>query len=720
MMRYGICVARDCLMLRFLFPICLFLSALLLFSIQPMVAKALLPVYGGTPAVWTLCMLFFQIILLASYTYVWLLSLFNKPVIWRVTHVILGIVSLTALPLLFRPWVMGGQPEWAILYSLLIQLGVPLLLIGASAPLLQLAYSQTKNKGSSDPYFLYAASNLGSLISLLIYPWLIERYVGLTYQFYLWNIGYLVYLILLCLLVFGARYKPLEKEPITFKSWPWQEMMYWVFLSFIPCSLMLGVTLYITTDVAATPLFWVLPLALYLLSFILTFRQKPFISQNWLIRNVLFFLTFTVLGFILGVSQVRAWQFILFNLLSFFTLALLCHGQLFQRRPKPQLLTLFYFCLALGGVLAGLFNGILAPHWFNQVYEYPLAIVLSILALPKIKTNIREGWWLSPTVFLLMLIAYFLPPISWPYGCSSLQIMAIAAWIIILFCYKNKMHLFLSLLVLFVLIFSPILQKNNILLQQRDFYGVKQVVDKDNIHVLISQSTVHGLQDMNEKKPISGYRAYYGASKNVVEAMEHDFSSMKITLMGLGAGTMLCQFRAVDFVNVIEIDQQMIDLAKKPGLFSYMRDCLPKIDLIKNDGRLALGGEPNGSQDLIILDAFNSDAVPVHLLTLEAFTLYKKKMTSRGGILVNLSNRYLDLLPVINALGRSLDLMVLQVIHKGEPKLGQFDSAWAFLTANEDLAFQIMNHSNWRFLSDNKQFLWTDDYSNIIPLLRWR
>ncbi|BCA96444.1 hypothetical protein TUM19329_28050 [Legionella antarctica] len=700
-------------MLGFLFPVSLFLSAVLLFSIQPMVAKTLLPVYGGTPAVWTVCMLFFQLVMLVSYGYVWLLSFFNKPTVWRLIHTVLVVLSLIALPIIFHPLNMDVQPEWGILHNLFTQIGLPVLVIGASAPLLQFAYSQTQGKGATDPYFLYIASNLGSLLALILYPWVIERFMGLSIQFHLWSIGYFCYLCLLTIILFAARYQPLPQTEKKVTIEHWQEMLYWVFLSFIPCSLMLGVTLYITTDVAATPLFWVLPLALYLLSFVVTFSKKPLISQTWVIRNYMFFLIFTILGFILGVSELKAWEMVLFNLASFFILAVLCHGQLFQRRPKPQSLTLFYFCLAIGGVLAGIFNGILAPHLFNQVYEYPLAILLSLLVLPA--TKYKSAAWLPLLILALVVVHYFIPSIK---GTSTFQLIAIIALGLIILVRQNKLCLFISMSILFSLIFLPLFNQNKILLQQRNFYGVKQVLAKQEVHALVSQSTVHGLQFLNEKKPISGYRSYYGATRAVVETMKKQFHSMSVTIIGLGAGTMLCQFRKADFVNVIEIDQQMVDIAKNTELFTYLRDCHPHTEIIKNDGRLALAKIADGSQKLLILDAFNSDSIPVHLMTLEAFTLYKNKIAPDGVILVNISNRHLDLLPVLNAAGHFLNLQVLYLLDKGNSKFGQFQSEWAVLTSNQDLILELTDNA-WRPTDEKKQFLWTDDYSNIVPLLKW-
>ncbi|WP_454780729.1 spermidine synthase [Legionella sp. WA2022007384] len=701
-------------MVRFLFPITLFLSAILLFSIQPMVAKSLLPVYGGTPAVWTICMLFFQVLLLLAYGYAVVLGFFYKPIIWRTIHSVFILLSFTALPLLFQPLIMSGSPEWNILSNLVTQLGFPLLVIGASAPLLQFAYSQSKEKDAGDPYFLYVASNLGSLLSLLIYPLVIERFIGIKNQFYLWSIGYGIYVALLFFILYANRYQSLKKKNEIIISLPWENMLYWIFLSFVPCSLMLGVTLYITTDIAATPLFWVLPLALYLLTFVLVFTNKPLISFPWIARNSIFFLIFPIIGFILNAGQINIWQSILFHLLNFFILALLCHRQLFLDRPKPQMLTLFYFCLALGGVLAGVFNGILAPHWFNGIYEYPLAILLSLFALPQLPK--KNGWWVPIVVLITLLLHYCLPGVHWPGGFSSFQVCALLTLIIIVVWQKSKISLILSLLILFGFIFSPLSQNDTILMQARDFYGVKKVVDKQETHVLINQSTIHGLQVIGEKP--NGMTSYYGAINPIVVAMQHQRSSLSVIIIGLGIGTMVCQFREEDRVKVIEIDDQVIDLAKNPQLFTYLRDC-PGVTIIKNDGRLGVEQLPAHSQNLVIVDAFNSDAIPIHLLTLEAFTLYQQKITKDGGILIHLSNRHLQLLPVINAAGKFLQLKMLYINNKGSLSLNQFDSEWAFLTANEHLAFQLAKETNWQFFKGDEQILWTDDYSNIIPLLKW-
>lgn len=701
-------------MFRFLFPLNLFLGAFLLFSIQPMAAKVLLPIYGGTPETWTLCMLFFQIILLLAYAYVTLFPLIKKPKQWALLHTLLICISLGTLPIFFNPLLLVNEPEHNILLNLFKQLGISLLVVGATAPLLQFLYSQTLNKGAKDPYFLYSASNLGSLIALIIYPFLVERFLGLYSQFFIWNLLYGFYLILLLSILFLFPYYPTPQTKLKAKVWPWKSIALWILLSFIPCSLMLGITLYITTDIAATPLFWIVPLALYLLTFVLSFTTKPLLTTLWITNNILSALVFILLPFIFGPHLLKAWQLIVLHLLGFFMLALMCHSELYKRRPPAQQLTLFYFCLAIGGVLAGIVNGIIAPKLFNNIYEYPIAILLSLCVIPGIKS--RSGWWLTPFVLLLLILNSFFTPTYW-LQFPSFKITVFFVVFIIIILHKNKADMVLSIALLFWFIFLFPIEQGQTLFQQRNFYGVKRVVVNGSLHTLINQSTLHGLQFVDEVRPIQGISSYYGAIFDVVRLIQQYNPKLNVSLIGLGTGTSLCQFRANDTINIIEIDAQVIGIARNPNHFTYLNECLPKKNIINNDGRLALNQLKDSSQDLIILDAFSSDAIPVHLLTLEAMHLYEQKLAPGGVILINLSNRHLDLMPVINAVGRSLDMITFYIYHKGEIQKQQLNSRWVLLTKNEPLSFQL-GTINWHFLTSEKQLLWTDDYSNIIPLLR--
>ena len=698
----------------FLFPLSIFLSALLLFSMQPMVAKALLPLYGGTPAVWIVCMLFFQIMILSAYSYAWGLSRLQGRYSWRLIHTLLMVLCPLFLTHVFSTKVTIGSPEWSILYSLVQQLGIPLLLLGASAPLLQFAFSRTDQKRASDPYFLYVASNLGSLIALLSYPWIIERFLGLQQQFYCWNGLLLIYLVVLSILLWTIPY---QKEPLNATSvfsYSLQKMVYWICLSFIPCSLLMGVTLYITTDVAAMPLFWVIPLALYLLSFVITFRTQMPIIIIWLERYYLPFLFFMVLS-ILIMNKNIIWQMMFFHLLTFFSFALLCHHRLFITRPPVEGLTVFYWCLAVGGVLAGLFNSILAPHWFNNIYEYPIALTLSIFIIPCAS---RKGWWISPVVGLWLFMGWWSYDRSWPLELTNNQIFSFFALIMTFVWYKNQKDLGLALGFILLGLFLGFSNTQSILIQERNFYGVKKILNLNNEHLFVSQSTIHGLQNMSSVEPLSGLTSYYGAIEAVIKDLQRGKENLAVTFIGLGAGTTLCQFRSTDYVTVVEIDQQVIDLASDPRIFTYLRDCPPRHKVIHQDGRIAVEQLKNSSQDLIILDAFNSDAIPAHLLTLEAFKIYSQKLTFQGGILVHITNRYLRLLPVLNAIAERMGFKLFTIEHPGNAQSKQAPSKWVFLTHNATLAEQLSHSKSWHCVASDNAYLWTDDYSNIIPLLK--
>jgi spermidine synthase len=702
--------------IRIVFSLSLFLSAALLFMIQLMVAKAILPVYGGTPLVWTVCMLFFQLLMLVGYSYAWGLSKFWGTRWWRILHLCVCVASLFFLPMAFCAFKGKSLPELSILMNLLSELGLPLLVIAASAPLLQFAYSKTKAHRATDPYFLYVASNTGSLIALLSYPWLVERYLGLKQQFYYWNCGYLCYLVLLLLLFGLVRYEPFinratDIEPLSFKR-----KAGWIVLSFIPCSLMLGVTFYISTDVAATPFLWILPLALYLLSFVITFAKRPILTPLWVSRNTLVALVFPILGFIIGANRVEIIVLILANLLGFFMLALLCHGELVKRRPRAAQLTTFYFCLALGGVLAGLFNGLVAPRLFSRALEYPLVMLVGLLLIPCDSFGRRPRWYSSVIVFALLLLAYLMRSGAWVHTNHVFEMIALV--VLVLFSNHARV-LFISMAILFAYLFLPGLRADPTLYQNRNFYGVKQVFERDKVHALMSENTLHGFQVMGSRASTDGGIGYYGSVLPVIRFIQAEKEQpLHAMVLGLGTGIMACQFRAADELYFVEVDAQMIDIASNSKLFSYLRDCPPDAKIIEEDGRIAVAQVPDASLEILILDAFSSDAIPVHLLTKEAFVLYQQKLKPDGVILVNISNRHLNVLPVVTASGRALDMIVLHRFQPLSGQLGQFSSDWALLTTNDSLAGYLMGGQGWRFVADYPVSLWTDDYSNLVPLLK--
>ena len=703
---------------RLLFPLTMFMSAALLFVMQPIAAKVLLPVFGGTPAVWTVCMLFFQTMLLLGYAYAWCLSRFERSIAWRAIHLLMCLVSLSALPLHLTPVLLTTDPAFLILKTLLYQLGLPILIVSSSAPLLQYAFSRTLSEKAPDPYFLYVASNVGSLLALLSYPWLIERTIGISEQFYYWNIIYIAYISLIATLIITVRYLPNSIISSISARSTLQLKATWIGLSFIPCSMMLGVTFYISTDIAATPLFWVIPLALYLLSFIITFAAKPWIQHNWVIRNTPLAFVFLIICFMFGANRLPAGPLIVVNLICFFMIALLCHGNLVQKRPIAQHLTSFYLCLATGGLLAGVFNGLVAPRFFSHAYEYPLIVLLATLCCPHPK---QARPWITPILVLILLaISVTTRHINWLQSAHNFYLIEIAALTIIMVRPGNKICQWTSLVMLFAVICLPWFSPDNTIYQQRNFYGIKRVFSQNNTHYLMSQSTLHGFQVQSGPEETNGNIAYYGPISSVVHILQSHFEPLHATILGLGAGTLLCQFNPNDDVHLIEIDEQVIQIASRPDLFTNLHKCPAKAQIIHQDGRLAVKNFPNASNNLLIMDAFSSDAIPVHLLTLEAFELYQKKLTRGGAILINISNRHLNVLPIITAAAHQLDFIMLHQRDMGNTQLGQFPSQWVLLTKSGRLANEVMHASNWHFVTNQASILWTDDYSNIVPLLIMR
>ncbi len=703
---------------RIVFPLTIFMSAILLFVMQPIAAKVLLPVFGGTPAVWTVCMLFFQTMLLFGYAYAWCLSRFKGTMTWRVIHLLMCITSLSALPLHLTPVLSATDPAFLILKTLLCQLGLPILIVSSSAPLLQFAFSRTLAKKAPDPYFLYVASNIGSLLALLSYPWVIERTIGISEQFYYWDTIYIAYIALITTLMITVRYLPSVAVNPVKERLNIQLKATWIGLSFIPCSLMLGVTFYISTDIAATPLFWVIPLALYLLSFIITFAAKPWIQHRWVVRNTPIAFVFLIISFMFGANRIPAGSLIITNLLCFFMIALLCHGNLVQKRPTAQSLTSFYLCLAIGGLLAGLLNGLIAPRIFSHAYEYPLIVLLAIVCCPN---HQRKHQWLTPLVVLsLLALSIATRHMIWLESVHEFHLIEIIALTFIMIQQGSKACQLTSLSMLFAVIFLPNFSPDNIIDQQRNFYGIKRVFSQNNAHYLMSQSTLHGFQIQSGPDETNGAIAYYGPVSSVIRTLQSHLQPLHATILGLGAGTLLCQFKPNDEVNLIEIDEQVIHIASNPNLFTNLQKCPASAQIIHQDGRLAVNNFPNASTDLLVMDAFSSDAIPVHLLTLEAFALYQKKLTHDGTILINISNRHLNVLPVITAAAHQLNLIMLHQHDAGNTQLGQFPSQWVLLTGSDRLANEIMQVSNWHFVTNQKSILWTDDYSNIIPLLVMR
>lgn len=706
------------------------LSAFLLFLIQPLFAKLLLPFFGGVPAVWNICMMFFQGILLIGYIYAYLLSRLSFRT-ERYLHCIIVIISLLFLPLLlgkiYQPFLQF--PIATLLSLLIVKLGFPLFVLSTTAPLLQSWFSRTNYGGAEDPYFLYSASNIGSFAALLGFSFLLEPLIGLQKLLFAWAIIYCLFAILLFLCAIWSRPVTQAFEKIkSDKKIFFKRRLYWLILAFAPTSLLLGVTTYITTDITPTPLLWIIPFAIYLLCFVIAFGSRSYVTSA-LIRNTqVYFLFFPLLA-LSHVFSLTGWEIIVFHLIGFSSLTLSCLFTLVEDRPHKNYLTEFYIWIALGGFLAGIFNSIIAPMIFRDVYEYYLAFCLCILlSVPLIsakKIPIRHYALYGLLIVGLLVVDYFLPhflTFITPHQASGILTVVIIAIILIFDHHPIRLTLGVALLCIFFEISG---QPSNakIIFQDRNFFGVTKILQyqEPRTHTLVSGNTLHGIQVISLPMSLNRSTSYYGPVENVINLLRSKRNSLIVGVAGLGTGTLSCLFNENDTVTFFEINPTMVHIAHNPRLFSYLTLCPPKGGIKMGDARLKLAEQPAQKYDALILDTFSSDAIPIHILTLEAVQMYFSKIKADGLLLFNVSNRYLDLLPVLNSIGDRLGVYTLYQAFDSNPEKFQAASIWVILTSDKELAAQLVQSFHYQLLTKNvPPILWTDDYSNILRTLRSR
>jgi hypothetical protein len=664
----------------------LFLSSFLLLLVQPMLAKALLPLVGGAPAIWVVTMLFFQLLLLGGYAYAAMTSRYLSPQKQVWVHLTIYALSLlVAFPLQLRgveDLINVTQPEVAVLFALLASVGLTYFTLSAHSSLLQRWYHF---RFAEKPYHLFSAGNLGSLLGLFAYPFVMEWSLPLAVQMNLWSYGFLLLGgLLVCVCIPLSQLPQKEKQPAAgaLNALSLKEIWGIVFPAFVPSSLMLGVTMYVTTDVASLPLLWIIPLALYLLSFVLVYgRQgKKITAITQKAMPAVIVITALSFGFLQHIVG------LLVHFISFFIIALACHGQVMRRRPEPQKLTSYFFWLSVGGALGGLFNTA-APHLFTDVSEYPIVLILAIFALPSMYTHQAMHF------------------ISWKKAVPVSLAMGLTLWVIFSAGQSSE-------------------TAKAVIHESRNFFGVSRVNRFETYTEYQHGTTTHGIQAHDEKyrlNPVS----YYAPVKKMLHQMPDAFFRHPFGVLGLGSGTAACYARKHQELDFFEIDQAVIDIAGNPNYFTYLRDCPPKVNMFKGDGRLELAKQPDARYSLLVMDAFTSDAVPLHLLTREALQMYMRKMVEGGGVIAfDLSNRYLDLKPFIAKAALALGWRPFSLIFRPsdkEKKAFIFSSEWLFLLPPDSPYMEAV------MLSGAKPYtpaattpLWTDQYSNILPAIRWR
>lgn len=790
-----------------LFVMTIFTSATILFLVQPLVGKILLPFLGGTPAVWNTCMVFFQGLLLGGYFYSHMITT-RLPLRSQVlVHLVVLAVAAAVLLLLrfdiepltrtiswLEPPTESNPIPW-LLTVLLIAAGPPFFAVSTSAPLIQRWFSRTGHPQAADPYFLYAASNLGSMLALVGYPFVVEPTLALESQRWLWVAGFISLVVLTALCGFLAlrvntepsgeeiSHTPEVTEPLT-----WARRLRWILLAAVPSSLMLGATTYMTTDIAAIPLLWIPPLALYLLSFIFVFgRMNPYISYGFLAALPL---ACMLLVFMI-ITEIRPGNILLsvgIHLAVLFIVSMVCHGELAKDRPEPAHLTEFYLYMSLGGVVGGLFNGLIAPLAFFSLAEYPIALLVACALCPPLGREAEDTpstraaeWGLAGLALFGSLMLFILRGQdqdvayrTWSHHYLVGALVAgLIAWLVTAhlsgqLSYRGLMDCLLPLsmgvLVLALLLgtysdvlFAPLkrmaatvglsfpqvqailaigvplvicytfvdrsqrlalgtgavllaatinaMGEDASLMQRRGFFGVLQVENRresdGRFRRLLHGTTLHGKQFLDDSLadvPLTYYHRSGPIGQVMTSCLGNGYASTqpkpqgplpKVAVIGLGTGTMACYAQKGQDLVFFDIDPlvRQISFDGKERYFSFVEDAKRRganVELRMGDARIRMAKEPDGSYDLIAVDAFSSDAIPVHLITLEALRIFVSKLKDKGIVAFHVSNRYLDLVPVLANLAEKEDLRILFNSDSSENWPGKTASTWVALSRSQE------------------------------------
>ena len=714
-----------------------FLSSTLLFLVQPMFAKLMLPLLGGSPSVWNTCVLFFQASLLLGYLYAHLSTSWFGFRRQLAAHLLLLVVPLAVLPLsagIEQP-PPAANPVWWLLRTATLTVGLPFFVVSTSAPLLQKWFATLPLLSARDPYFLYAASNLGSMVALLGYPILLEPLIGTRHQTWLWSGGYLILVAMVtacAVLVWvrgGTAAAPesvVENDPTARPGT--HTRLSWLILAFVPSSLMLGVTTHISTDIAAVPMLWVGPLALYLATFVLAFSTRALIPHRLVVRVLPMLILASLITILLNL---RAGSLITIHILTFFATAYVCHRALADERPGTQHLTEFYLWMSLGGTLGGVFNGLVAPRVFSGILEYPLVLVLAaaVRPSPAYRRSRPDPWGLLiglPAMVLVFLVGIWaVRAFPQPLGLRPL-LLAFATVLAFAYASSNRTGPVAAMSALFVLVivFGRPPSAGTVLLAARSFFGVYRVVDAPDhsYHVLQHGSTTHGRE---QAAPATACQptGYYHPSSPIGQLVTVRRDHLNdVALVGLGTGALACYAVAGERWTFYEIDPVVETIARDPRYFRYLQNSAGRNHVVLGDARLSLQHERPGQFDLIVLDAFSSDAIPTHLLTNEALALYLSRLQPDGIAAFHISNRYLNLEPLLGSLAERNGLIALANTDDrpsdADAAVGKFASHWVLMARDGEAFSRLDGNGGWRKprrLSAGR--VWTDDYSNILQTL---
>ncbi|MES2692167.1 MAG: fused MFS/spermidine synthase [Verrucomicrobiota bacterium] len=732
------------------FALTIFTGAFLLFQVQPLIGKYILPWFGGSPGVWTTCMLFFQLLLLGGYAYAHALGRF-KPRTQVIVHLVLLAAALATLPITpsdsWKP-ATGADPTWRILALLTMSLGLPYLVISATGPLMQEWFRRT-TPGIS-PYRLYALSNVGSLLALVSYPFYFETALTRHAQAQFWSWGMALYA-LCCgdcawrlwkhvapeVVRAEARSEEAVVPPPTFA-----QRTLWLCLPACASILLLAVTNKLCLDVAPTPFLWVVPLGLYLLTFIISFDSPRWYSRFYYTLALAAAMIAVCIALFQGADMGIIRQIVIYSS-TLFVGCMICHGELYQLRPHPKHLTSFYLMIAAGGAIGGLFVALVAPAIFNNYYETHLSLALAVLLLVVISMRgkaalVSQRWCL---LFLLLAAAGLFGLARWVHWGAALGLAVagvLAWWLQRQREASSRWHAltcglmgaaFCALVVVLGMQIRD--ASRGALLSARNFYGVLSIFEyekerpESHYYLLLHGRITHGLQFASESRARE-ITSYFGPRSGLGLTLRNfpRQQNQRVGLLGLGVGTVTAYGKSGDYYRVYEINPQVKDIAEKP--FSYIANCDAKVELVMGDGRLSMENEPPQAFDILIMDAFSSDAVPVHLLTKEAFEIYQRHLKPDGAILVNISNRYLDLRPVVENAARAFGYQSHHINNEEGDEQEEsgswwlYGSAWMVLSKNEQFMknYEMMRASSPPVAAQKNIPLWTDDYASMFPILQ--
>jgi hypothetical protein len=694
-----------------LYSLTIFLSAFLLFQVQPIIAKMILPWFGGSSAVWSTCMLFFQVVLLLGYLYAHWLHEKLAPRRQAVAHIAALAVSFAALPILPNPgWSSAGvaHPSLTILALLSVTVGLPYFLLSSTSPLLQAWYARTHRQGM--PYRLFALSNFASMLALLSYPFLVEPNLPARIQGLVWSAAYVGFAALCGVTAWrssahaAAPQAAQQGVPATDGNPAWTLRLLWLGLAASASVLLLAVTNHLTQDVAAIPFLWILPLAVYLLSFIVCFESPGFY------RRAVFL---PLLGLALAFMAYRLWPYRTYSdphwlgflahmpirwiIVSFaaglFVCCMVCHGELARLKPHPRYLTGFYVTVSLGGAVGGLFVGLVAPNLFRAYYEFPIG--LGLCAAVVFLVLARGLWRLAGGALWAR-----------PRWCAAALAVVLCGYLACLAVVMREMV-------------------NGYRVVARNFYGLLRVEDEGNpkMNEDACRTLIHGTINHGEQFLRAPYQrwpvTYFCPESGIGRAMRaQEGPPRRIGILGLGCGTLAAYGRPGDTLRIYEINPLVVDIARRE--FTYLRDTPARVEVALGDARLLLESEPSQQFDLLVMDAFSGDSVPVHLITREAFRTYFRHLKPAGILAVNITNTHLNLEPVMERAAAALGKVAL--VYDYDPDANNFlcfSCSWTLIMDRATLAAHPDLENAARVLRQTRPFrAWTDDFSNMFGILR--